>query len=552
MLIGYAAGPFWGIRWATAIYLALGWVGAFFYSSLCFPQRLQRGLAASLFIGNGFFICRIAYGHIDFIPFLLLPGVLYLLHRSVEWSRPSRSGLPMIRLATSTLALAAVLATTVDGSPVSILHELFWIVLYGGVLAIVTRSFAPVLLLATAIGMASILDAGYLWPMIAGQTEAPRKTADAFTHPLALPWYMIVPVWGRFFLPTNGKGHEFSVFIGPVLAVFAWVYRRSLWQSLPRSQKLPLLVVVLLSIWLGMGSLRDLHVPRWLSPFDLLRPLPGFRSIGVTGRYWGFLALPLSLLCAGGLWAFVSFRRSRFVTALGVGLALLTQLGFQTSGLLSKVVPGRVYHPIEWKESSKRGGTLDFVERGEHLQGELISPARAVIDCYDEDEIPRAEMTPGNRLLRSADRPGREGSGVPSLRACFATWNRIRVQFEEPPDDLPAPATGSMAEIVLNQAYHRSWSATDGQVAKSASGNLVLKCDESRLRGGPVELHFNDPLSSLGWDVSIAAWVAWLGALTGLLVAGEFSRRSLLREVAEEAWRDRLETLPAQKSPTLS
>src|SRR5262249_25473397 len=114
MLLGYVTDPFLGIRLATAAYLALGWIGAFFYSGLAFPQRLQRGLAASLFIGNGFFICRIAMGHVDFVPFLLLPGALYLLHQGVEWARPGRSALSRIQFWIAVLVLTAGLSVAID------------------------------------------------------------------------------------------------------------------------------------------------------------------------------------------------------------------------------------------------------------------------------------------------------------------------------------------------------------------------------------------------------------------------------------------------------
>src|SRR5258708_21346123 len=55
MLLGYALGPLAGIVVGNALYLALGWVGAYLYSGLWFPQQQRRALAASLFIGNRFF-----------------------------------------------------------------------------------------------------------------------------------------------------------------------------------------------------------------------------------------------------------------------------------------------------------------------------------------------------------------------------------------------------------------------------------------------------------------------------------------------------------------
>jgi len=78
-----------------------------------------------------------------------------------------------------------------------------------------------------------------------------------------------------------------------------------------------------------------------VGPFDWLRPLPGFRSMGVTGRFWGFLALPLSLLAAAALWRYLHAEpRSRNRTLL-LGGALLTQLLFQGESLVSAWWPSR-------------------------------------------------------------------------------------------------------------------------------------------------------------------------------------------------------------------
>src|SRR6202021_18911 len=81
MALSYALGPLGGVRLATTIYLVVGWVGAYLYAGLWLKISSQRFLAAALFIGNGFFICRLGFGHFDFIPFLILPLMLWALHQ---------------------------------------------------------------------------------------------------------------------------------------------------------------------------------------------------------------------------------------------------------------------------------------------------------------------------------------------------------------------------------------------------------------------------------------------------------------------------------------
>src|SRR4029077_9789769 len=209
-----------------------------------------------------------------------------------------------------------------------IIHLAFWIALYGLVLAFSTRALTPLLVLGSALATTSVLDAGYLWPMLDAQSDFPRLTSDRFTNALTLLWFAVIPMRGKL-LPANGLGYELSVYIGPVLAWAIWRHRQWWRTPIPAEMKAPLLVVGIVSIVMGMGSLAAMHVPRWLSPFDLLRPLPGFRSVWITGRYWGFLALPLSLLGAASLWRLATEGRSRVRLALWMGALLFFQLGFQ-------------------------------------------------------------------------------------------------------------------------------------------------------------------------------------------------------------------------------
>lgn len=509
MLLTYALGPLRGIQLAVVVYLAWGWVGAYLYAGLCTRVTLERALAASLFIDNGFFVCRIGHGHIDFVPFLVLPFVLWLLHWCSE-SRTQRPSRRYLNLAASALVLAAVLSLAVDGSPVSILHLLFWIVGYALVLSVTIRSALPVLTVAIATLVAALLDAGYLWPMLAAQGEFSRLRPDTFTNPLALLWFMLLPVTGRLIGPVNGNGHELTVFIGPIIALALWKYRQPLLRGLPAHIRAPLLAVSVVSIWLGMGSLHVIHVPIVFSPFDWLRPLPGFRSMGVTGRYWGFLALPLSLLGALALRRFVVERPDVKSLRRWMIWVLLLQFGFQIVSLVQPALPGRPYLaalPEPW--SMQDGESVSHVFRRNKLEGEFISPTRGVIDCYDNDDFRRADTWAGSDLVESARV---EGASAPlPVTARFMTWNRIRI--ESAASMPPGINVSSSVHIVLDQAYHKFWRAHDCELSASDSGNLVASCPADVIRDRLIELRFHDPVSELGTHVSVAAWAGWLAAM---------------------------------------
>src|ERR1700737_2642161 len=250
MALNLMLGPLWGVKLASAIYLSLGWTGAFLYAGLWLPLKAQRTLAAALFIGNGFFFCRLSFGHFDFIPFLILPLMLWVLHRGIEWDTKIRTARELARSMLETVLMGGPFALAIDGSPVAIIHLLVWIGLYALVLAMTARSALPIVLFAGAVAIATMLDAGYLWPMLQSQAAFPRLTADRFTSVFSLLWFALLPLRGKL-LPANGNGHELSVFIGPVLGYCVWRYRHWLPANLPPEIRGPLLGVSLVGIVLG-------------------------------------------------------------------------------------------------------------------------------------------------------------------------------------------------------------------------------------------------------------------------------------------------------------
>jgi len=523
MLLGYALGPLPGIVVGNIVYFALGWIGAYLYSGLWFTERGRRALAASLFIGNGFFICRLVHGHLDFIPFLALPLALWIIHRATDPSpEPAAS-----RSVLWVLWLGCLFTLVIDGSPVAIIHWLFWIAVYSAALSYVRRSSTPLLAFAAACAVTCFVDAGYLWPMIRAQSDFPRLTEDTFTGPWSLPWFMLIPMRGKV-LPANGTGIELSVFIGPVLFYLIWRYRRALLQELPRELLLPLLVVSVVSIWLGMGSLHIAHVPTWLSPFDWLRPLPGFRSIGVTGRYWGFLALPLSVLAASALWRYANSEPWTRRSAVLVAGAFLIQMGFQGESLLAAWWPSHVQPDIavEGLFDGKLERITTLQNPGSaadpHMQGEMISPLRAVANCYDMDNFTRAPVHSGTNLIKSVQR------GAAPLEAGFMTWNRIRIlraSSAAPSGLSEIGLRDPVFHVVLNQAFHTGWRSSSCTLARGAEDNLVASCPARELDAGPVDLVFSDPVSELGARVSLTT-SAVLGISIGLLtLAGLALRR---------------------------
>jgi len=527
MAFSYVMGPLLGLKLATLVYFVAGWVGAYLYAGLWLKQFGQRALAASLFIGNGFFICRLGFGHIDFIPFLTLPAMLWTLHQATTWQREIGTNQSAVRVAFATLLLGGVIALAIDGSPVAIIHLLFWVGLYALIFAWTVRSVVPVAMFACAAGVAAVLDAGYLWPMLEAQGQYPRHTEDTFSSALSLLWFALLPVRGKV-LPANGNGHELSVFIGPVIAYLLWSYRHWLGAMLPRSMRVPLLVVCVVSIVLGMGSLKPLHIPTWLSPFDMLRPLPGFRSLGVTGRFWGFLALPLSLLGAAALWRFVSEFQHTKKLRIWLGCALVLQLGFQTETVMAQWGGTTPYRAVAVGDQFRSGGEeIEYVTTDEsRMQGEVITPTRGVLNCYDMDDFIHADADPGKQIVKAV--LGDESANA-SLSASgkFTSWNRLELAVLEAgssaADSTDGSSDGSIhgagrVKIVLNQAFNPSWHAAGCRTLHGDRGNLIVDCPAERARQGAIDLVFHDELSAQAAVVSLTAWRLWLMLIGGALL----------------------------------
>jgi hypothetical protein len=487
--------------------LVIGWCGAHLYAGFWLKLPLQRSLAAALFIGNGFFFCRLGVGHADFMPFLALPLILWTMHMNCAVGGGASDASGILRPLVSLAGVAAAMALTIDGSPVAAIHLWFWIGLYAIVLARTRRSFALLALFGGAAVLAGLMDAGYLWPMLKAQQDAPRLTADRFTSPLNLLWFALIPMRGKV---MSALGHELSVFIGPVMAWVIWRHRRWLGAAVPVQLRNPLLSVSAVAIVMGIGSLLGFGAPRWLSLFDALRPLPGFRSLGITGRYWGFLALPLSLLGAAALWRFAAEERPRRALALWMGALLFLQLGFQGETLFEQWLGTDRYHPVPWEGRFQRGAeAVTYVSRPKNLsQGRFLDPTHGVVNCYDMDDFEHASMVSGAELLRESTLPG--------AGAVFTRWSEIRLRGT--PVDMRDVVTPRRVQWTLNQAYHRQWTMPGCSTARSSTGNLIVQCPAEFLPNLPL-LTFHDPLSALAASVSVAAWGLWLVGVVACLMA---------------------------------
>jgi len=245
----------------------------------------------------------------------------------------------------------------------------------------------------------------------------------------------------------------------------------------------------------------------------LPRPLPGFRSIGVTGRYWGFLALPLSLLSAAALSRYVMEFQAGWRLHTCLAAVLLFQLSFQIDTLSA-----HLFHSPHYRSLATDGYFLHRPEAIEYVttldnqqQGEVISPIQGVRNCYDMDDFLRAAIPPGHTLISGLMQGGQPVQQAPGVEAKFRGWSHIHlaVPCAISGDQASCLPAASRTQLVLQQAYHSSWRAAGCNTLADAGGHLALDCATSVLRKGFLDVHFYDVVSERAAEVSLAAWECW-------------------------------------------
>jgi hypothetical protein len=233
----------------------------------------------------------------------------------------------------------------------------------------------------------------------------------------------------------------------------------------------------------------------------------------VTGRYWGFLALPLSLLSAAALWKTAAELRG-WRLQLCLALVFVFQLVFQAETLVARWIHSAPWRDVPSRRYFGKGvETIDYVAIADtYMQGEVIAPTRGVCDCYDMDDFVRAQTGPGPDLVLRVMQDGTPVATAGSLLGGFASWNHIFLSAGCDTDRTVVCMAPDAAriQIVLKQAYHPNWHASGCETHAAPHGNLTLDCPAWRLEESPVELVFRDVVSDVAAHVSIVAWQIWL------------------------------------------
>ena len=276
-LLSFALGTTLALKLGLVLHVVVSLLTTYRYAAdhhgLSRPASM---LAAVVFSSSGFFAWHIAQGHAPFLPFLLLPAVLLLYHRSV---------VHRAAIAWLALLLAYILF---EGGVHPLPFALLLLAFEATARALRTRelrrSFLP---LVIALGGFALL-AGLRWiPSLVELAHHPRPTEDpdylgindlvdmltARTH----EWAVAGHRW---------KWNEYGSYVGGGVVLAALVgYHRAFVRRRPQAA-----LGFLLFLLLACGKLG------YLAPWELLHRLPVFDSLRVPSRFMVVAILFLALL----------------------------------------------------------------------------------------------------------------------------------------------------------------------------------------------------------------------------------------------------------------
>lgn len=511
------------MKLAVLLFLAMGWAGTYLLAGQIGLKAPTAALAASLFAGNGFILSRLSHGHLDFLGTLTLPLWLWA-SRAVLRGPDEPSARAARRLAATILGGGLLFALSTDGAPIAILLLLVWVGLDAAVLAWQKRSARPLLFVAGSLLTAGFLNAIYYLPLVTNAVDFPRVRPAVFLDPLLFFWFLLLPVRGRV-LPAPANGQEFSVYIGPVLAYLIVRYRRQIANAFSPETRSRFLLVSAATFVIGLGAWKALAA--WLptGPFDWLHRLPGFETVGLPSRFWGFLALPLALAAAVALQALEQdtcpARRHRL---LWTGVFVFA-LAFQAASLIGPFVTARGRQRLkaarlpetEIHSIENVGGPI--VDQAQH-----ILPDRGVLEAYNDHEYIRGAIAPGSELVRQT-RWTRGDTPLTAL-AVWEGWNKIIVTL---------PDGGGPGAVIFNQNFHPGWRSSAAAVTRNRRGNLALRLARPVASGTTVTLRFRDEYSILGKKISrVSAYVFLATAVLLLAFAAADWRRAGTKPSREE------------------
>lgn len=422
-----------------------------------------RTLVCVLFVVNGRWALQTASGHLWHCYYAYMPWVLYFYERAHGFGRSPFDSPPRWRDAVFAGGFLALMVYS--GAIYPLPHTAFVLGAYGLLLAIVYRSWRPLLsgglVLLALVG----LSAPKLLPVLDAFSRSPRLTDSP--EKLDLTGFLTLltsrdQAFGSSPMRMSHWGwHEWGMYLGwvPVL-LLSWGVVYAGWQQ---KRERVVKVVGIVVLFLGFGSFHE------YAPWPLLRQLPVFSSQHVPSRWLYPALLLLALPTAAGLGRFVANRGRRSWLVEWTMLAGITWVALDMASV-SQLALRRVFWmqlpPIteqaQFRQHANVPRSLHYVVRDWAVPAvpAMLSNA-GVLECYGVASLAIYWRQPdgtipgqGARGLGTYDYRGEAYTASGEGRASIVEWspNRVTVRVE-----------GAQAgdTLVLNQNFDPSWLAND-------------------------------------------------------------------------------------------
>ncbi len=466
-----------GIKLFMLMHLVLGYLGMWWLARDAGGRPWPATLAASLFVGGGFFFQHVGGGHSSFLPFLLAPAALAAFRRSVDD--------PRYVAATAGILALMVLEGGVYPAPYT---GLLLTIQAAAMLARDPRDLRPLYGLAAAGLLAGAMAGVKLLPVMAFLREHPRlvKSDDGMGLTEVLAAFVSRRLERRF------PGHpyvwpEYGAYLGwPVVLAVLWLawakakrYKAWLWTMV--------LFALLMTGNRGGG----------LSPHEILHELPIFESLHVPSRFGSMVTLLLALLAGFAvqeLWARLMGAkvapRTRKVLA---GLLILGSVG----AVVDTLTFGQ-WQMGRFKDGPVRGLRHETFTMTRAPWREARSfPSRNIgtLQCYEPNGVPRGKVI----------------AGSPPVFLAGGARGRVQVTGWAPDRVTARIRATSGGLVVLDQNEHRGWRVEGAGERTTHRGMPAARIQ------GPDELDvtfsYHPPglvpgliLTLLG---VVAAWLTW-------------------------------------------
>jgi hypothetical protein len=463
LLFVLGLGAFWGNRLWMLFSLAVGFEGA---------RRLARAIGAgpwgAWFVafavaGNGAVAARMAIGHFGDLPYLFLPWWLLAIDRCHR---------DPVKGALASGAWGALMY--LEGG--------IYALIYGALIAFAItiarsrseRSLRPLL----GLGLALVSTAGLAMHVLLPSTLFGLDTLQRELLPETFPLGALREALfstdlvrsGLVFHAQRWRWHEYAAYVGPVLPLAIGL---ACLRGSPRTWGWLLLALFFVSYALGDFAKA--------APWTISHHLPLLRSLRASGR-----ALIPAILCAS-LAVSTAIDRWRaaplLAGALAISLALVTPAALHHAFTIA--VPAIEPDPVFTQRLEQRHYQLLFRSNYSLMTLDALHN-RGSLSCYEP--LP---PHPGARVLWPEHGEvvlmGTRGS------ARIVAWspNRLRIALA----GITVPG-----ELLVNQNYHRGWSAVDRRPIRDHFGVIALPVQpQDRV----IELNFQPPAFYQGLGVSI-------------------------------------------------